>query len=457
MGHWSERLLADLKDQLGIASDDQDAEILQTLRTVGTHLELLTGHEFGTSRSVALRFQAAGLPFVDIPDLQTATFAGVEEAWPIPDLIHPEIATVLQVGRFQHVYETAAPTAAALGVAGDLVARCISSREMLDAVWRHLVEQRKTETMEEIVGGLLDPDRAVHVPIAGVGFDGWWIQVSRRLLVVTKDTPEVPRLIETLIEPDGRPGALAVTEPRLILARLTDHPVQKALSFRIWIVADSPRSNAWRLSGIAGVVHGYGIPIVSLDAHTTPHEAAAQLLLAAYWHGYLQGEEPAIPEALAAAFPRDVQRVWQGTDAPSRAAAAALLFERLLRPGFDPRRSAQSVRHYVRRHATTLVRAHHAEVTPGRWIDLGVSERYYYRLLARFAMKDLGGKYEVDDGVLARISKHLEGREERATRLELLRQRGFTDAAARKWLQRHPVSSLRTAQPRPSRPRPDKR
>jgi hypothetical protein len=196
------------------------------------------------------------------------------------------------------------------------------------------------------------------------------------------------------------------------------------------------------------------VPILCLDERSTPEEVVAQILLAAFWHGYLDPEDAAIPPALLRAFPRDVERVRRGTDSPDSQAAAGLLFERLLRPGFDPTRGAGSIRHYIARHATTLVRAHRtSEVEFHRWHELGLSERYYYKLLATFALKGPDGRYEVNDEVLAKMRAYLEGRQQRQMAMALLRKRGFKDAAARKWLQRHSIDEIRTARPRsPRRP-----
>lgn len=449
VGHWSERLLPDIKSRLRITSDDQDAAILKTLRAVQEQIELVTGHEFEISRHVALRFQAGGLPFVDIPDLQLSTFAATDGAWPIPDPKHPEVATILQMGRFPGAFGRVAMTADALRVAGALVAGCISSGRMLDAVWSYLVRERDAKPMDEIIRGLFDPDRAVHVPIAGVGFDGWWIQLSRRLLVVTKNTPERPILLETLIEPNGDPGVLAVTEPRLIVARLTDHPVRTAYSFRLWIITDTAESDTWRLRGVSDTIHDHGIPVVSVDDESSPAEVAAQLLLAAHWYGYLSGEASAIPHALVAAFPTEVAWVRRGTNSPDSVAAATLLFERLLRPGFDPRRSAASMRRYMRRHAATIVRAHLSEKSLRHpWDELDVSERYYYRLVRRFGKPTADGRLEVSGSVTDSIRAYLATRKRRKDVRDLLLLRGFSKEAAHKWLQRHSLDDVIDARPR---------
>ena len=58
--------------------------------------------------------------------------------------------------------------------------------------------------------------------------------------------------------------------------------------------------------------------------------------------------------------------------------------------------------------------------------------------------------------MLEKIRAHLISRDEKAethaAAMELLQERGFSYAAARKWLQRHPYGETLTAWPRPKRP-----
>jgi hypothetical protein len=117
---------------------------------------------------------------------------------------------------------------------------------------------------------------------------------------------------------------------------------------------------------------------------------------------------------------------------------------------------AAAARRYVSRKATIAI-LNHRKISDGGvrpWEALGVSERRYYKLLKRFAPKT-GARYEVDAGVLEQIRSHLISRdqktEQHAAALELLQQRGFSYAAARKWLQRHDHSEALTAKPRPRR------
>ena len=454
MGHWADALLPGLKRRLGIESDEQHQTLLAVLRAAEAQIGLLTGHDW-SPRLAAMEINSGGLPFAELPDLQTGSSTPIPGAWPIPDPVHPAIAMIIQLAAPVTLPHHAATTEEAFTIAGRLVAECVGNGLLTGAVRAYLGAVRERGELKEFVRGLLDPDRQVHIPVIGAVFDGWWFQITRRLGIVTRDTPDDHRLIEILATLDGQPAALIAYEPRLIMARLTEHPVRWAMPVRIWITDDSSTDRAWRMRGFADAIHRHGIPILSVDADTTAAEATAQLLLAAHWHGYLEGDEAAIPPALSAAFPKEVASVRRGTDSPDRDAAASLLFERLLRPGFDPRRSAPMIRRYIRRHAATIIRAHQGEVSPGRWVELDIGERYYYRLLAKFAGKNLGGKYVVDEAALESIRRHLKQREDRAKAIELLRLRGFKEAAARRAVQRHPQDWLKTAQPRRRRQPPD--
>jgi hypothetical protein len=117
---------------------------------------------------------------------------------------------------------------------------------------------------------------------------------------------------------------------------------------------------------------------------------------------------------------------------------------------------AAAARRYVSRKATIAILNHRKTSDGGvrPWEALGVSERRYYKLLKQFAPK-AGVRYEVDAGVLEQIRAHLISRdqatEKHAAAMELLQQRGFSYAAARKWLQRHDYSEALTAWPRSGR------
>jgi len=223
------------------------------------------------------------------------------------------------------------------------------------------------------------------------------------------------------------------------------------MAVRIWPSAGRPADRPWRY--LASAIHEHGIPILSVDPESTAEEIQCQILLLAHWHKYIGRGEPEIADAIAAAYPQAVERVARATRAPDTRAAAAMLFEGLLQPGFDPARGAAAARRYVNRKATIAI-LNHRKTTDGRvrpWEALGVSERRYYKLLNRFAPKT-GTRYEVDADVLEKIRAHLISRDEKtethAAAMELLQERGFSYAAARKWLQRHPYSEALTAQPR---------
>jgi hypothetical protein len=450
MGHWADDLVPEVKQRLGITGDEQDAKVLAAARIAESEIELLAGRQF-IFHHATLRFDSGELPFVPVPDLQIDSMQATAECWPIPDPVQPQRSSILQVRRALEPPLRAVPKAEALSAAGTALAAL--HREgwlsLAPRVWFQY--QTKAEGEVEFGRRLLDPNRYVVAPVIAGEVEGWVVQVSRRIQLMTQETPGDPGLVEQLAPvQDGM--AVVADEPILIVARVTEHPADWAFMARVWVVQFTRHPHTWRHT--SSVVHSYGVPILCLDERSTPEEVVAQILLAAFWHGYLDPEDAAIPPALLRAFPRDVERVRRGTDSPDSQAAAGLLFERLLRPGFDPTRGAGSIRHYIARHATTLVRAHRtSEVEFHRWHELGLSERYYYKLLATFALKGPDGRYEVNDEVLAKMRAYLEGRQQRQMAMALLRKRGFKDAAARKWLQRHSIDEIRTARPRsPRRP-----
>jgi hypothetical protein len=229
------------------------------------------------------------------------------------------------------------------------------------------------------------------------------------------------------------------------------------MAVRIWPSAGRPVGRPWR--HLASAIHEHGIPILCVDPESTAEEVQCQILLLAHWHKHVGPGEPEIADVIAAAYPQAVARVARATRTPDTRAAAAMLFEGLLQPGFDPARGASAARRYVNRKATIAI-LNHRKTTDGGvrpWEALGVSERRYYKLLNRFAPK-VGARYEVDADVLEKIRAHLISRDEKAethaAAMELLQDRGFSYAAARKWLQRHPRSEALTAQPRSKRPTP---
>jgi hypothetical protein len=191
---------------------------------------------------------------------------------------------------------------------------------------------------------------------------------------------------------------------------------------------------------------------------STPSEIACQVVLKGYWHGYIGSDEPALANAVAMAYLRQVERIRRVTHAPDSASAAATLLEQLIRPGFDPAQGAEATRRYVRRKASIAVMQYRKGEAPDRypWTQVGISERRYYKLLPQFAQK-VNGRYVLNqDDVVARMKKHLDRadqmREVREAALDVLRAHGFGEAAARKWLQRHLPEEAVNARPRGQRP-----
>ncbi len=300
----------------------------------------------------------------------------------------------------------------------------------------------------------MDQNHLVFVPLTGFAAGGWWFQLTRRLTWITGARNDLQQLVEPLIGGSEGPSVgLVGVEPVLIVARLTSHPVDRALAFRIWPGITRKAERPWHFA--AQAVHNHGVPILTLDKRSSEAEVGCQLLLLAQWHGLLDRNEGGLAEAFAAAYPKSVERVRAAMQMPDNVSAAATLLEGLLRPGFDPARGAESTRRYVSRKASLAIlerkKLDHATLRP--WESFGIGERYYYKLLKRLASKE-SGSYVVDDTVRQTLFKYLRGRDERIetkTRLmELLQERGFSRSAARKWLYRHLPEDALSAWPRGS-------
>ena len=243
----------------------------------------------------------------------------------------------------------------------------------------------------------------------------------------------------------------------MIAAPMTRQPLEWAFTARIW-TEDVQRRKDRPWSIMAKAIHGHGVPTITLDPDSTPQEIACQVVLKGYWHGYIGADSPALARAIAAAYPKPVQRIQRQTHAPTTELAASMLLEQLIHPGFDPAQGAEPTRRYVRRKASIVVMEHRKQEAPDcyPWTHVGISERRYYKLLPLFADK-VNGRYDYDhDDVIARMKAHLEQRDQqrevRTAALELLRSRGFSEAAARKWLQRHKPEQAIHAWPRGQRP-----
>lgn len=459
MGHWSESLVDELARQVGGSPDRR--VLMDLLAQAGRNVEVLAGRTFDPPRRATLTFESSGLPFVDIPDLLVGPMESVAGAWAIPDPVNRQLATVLQVSPLETPVPKAAPVANALWFAGQLLAAASETGRLSgDYVLHWLGTSYDHEQRKELFRRVMDPAVRFNVPVLRASIDGWWFQIARRLVWVTNEAEDDGRLIEPLLEKadtGGEVAPLAAAEAVMIAARMTRQPVDWAFTARIWPEGvQRPINRLW--SRFAKAIHGHGIPTITLDRVSTPHEVACQMVLKGYWHGYLGADEPALATAVAKAYPRQVERIRRQTGAPDSVSAAATLLEQLVRPGFDPARGAEATRRYVRRKASIVVMQHRKQEAPDRypWTQLGISERRYYKLLPRFAQK-VNGRYDYDhDDVVARMNAYLEGRDsERAVRaaaLDVLRAHGYGEEAARKWLQRHRPAEAVDAWPRGRRP-----
>ena len=453
MGHWweSDEFLDSVAARVGNVGR---AALRETARAAAQRIELLAGRRFGATETQTAAIHSGGLPFVDVDDLQVGTQSADVDVWPVPDLANPALAQVLQVRALAATVPKAEPDHRALRNAGRFVAEVHrQGRLSRDFVIEKLEPLFQAEFDEQqrldFLRRLADPTVRIHLPIATSEANGWWFQIARRLIVATsRHSRDARYVVERVF--DDLP--LVATEPVLIVARMTTHPVERAYAIRIWAMNGEEPSAAWRI--IARAVHRYGVPILTVDDASTAEETSCQLLLLAHWHGYVARDEPDLGAAIASAYPRPVQRIKRATGVPDELSAAALLLELLLHPGFDPIRGAHSVRKYVSRMARITVVEHRKANHTGAhaWDLFGVSERRYYKLLRRFAYRE-AGRWQVDDDVRKRIDSYLRARDKHAAGLDLLRGRGFNEAAARKWLQRHPVEATPQAIPRTYRRR----
>lgn len=451
MGHWSERLLEDAAHEIGLDPEAHRDRLIPALEEAAREIEILAGRQFGVTSRRSIRFLPQPFPFVEIPDLQVGSMDLNEgAAWTVPDPVNTQMSTVLQIGRLRpRPTDRPSSIGDALWVAGNLAARGRrEGRLSSDYIVWWLGTAIPKDLRLAILRDVFDDEARFNVPILGVGIPGWWIQITRRLFWVTGKTPDEGRLLEPVFEPkadaDGgkRAAILAAGEPVLILARVTSHPVNWALTTRIWTedvrIADR---RPWRI--LADAIHGSGIPIMTVDAASTDEEVGCQLLLLALWHGYIDADVDGLVDALSRAYPRPVARIRAKTDAPDTRAAAATLLRRLLHPGFDPAKGASATRRYVNRLTSIIVLEHRkANVPAGTlpWQRLGISERRYYKLLRRAKVPKIGNRYQLDEEVLEALRAHLDLKEQPTPRRlakELLIERGFSEAAARKWLQRH--------------------
>ena len=454
MGHWSENLVEEIAARVDPAADREELRVIA--REAARQIEMLAGRDFSSRGRASMTIYGGQMPFVDMPDAQAPTIDADHAVWPIEDLHTPGMSSILQVGTLQPLATMSAPRSAAFYGAGQFVARLwAEGRLSRDYLIAWLGNAFDAEHRPEFLRLALPETNLVQIPVAAAVAPGWWFQVTRRLRWITQATPDDPRLIEPIFIPEkDAVAALVAGEPTLIIAETTSEPATFAVKIRIWPTADFGWRRPW--APLSKAIRGHGMPTLLVDDDSTPDEIACQLLLLTYWHGYLSSDDGVLAQAVAAAYPRAVGRIRAATNQPDDNAAAALLLERLVHPGFDPARGAESTRRYVNRLARVAILDHRKMDSPGLrpWEKLGLTERAFYKLLPRFAAK-VGRRYQIDEAVLGAIEQHMRDRDTssraREAALDVLLGRGFTEPAARKWLQRHSLASVLDAWPRTRR------
>jgi hypothetical protein len=393
MGHWSEWFLDEAAARIG-PHVDRD-RLREVAVEAANEVELLTGRSFGRADRQTATIDPGGLPFAELRDAHVADFEGSDKAWPIPDPVNPQFAAVLQIGEFANLPDRATPAGQALWMAGQLVAWAsqtgrLEPEYLLWWLGKAIEPQHQVDFLKRTKV----PTNRINVPIVAMSVGGWWFQVTRRLRWITSSTPNDQQLVQPLIRTDAEMSPFVAVEPFLIAARLTSNPVVWAFPARIWHNVKRRSDRPWR--HLARAIHGHGVPIVSIDEKSGANEIACQVVLLAYWHGYIGKDEAGLADAVAMAYPAAVARVQRGANVVDRISAASLLLEGLLHPGFDPARGAEYARRYVSRKATIAVlEQRKLDATgPRQWESLGISERSYYKLLNRFASK-IGDRYQM--------------------------------------------------------------
>jgi len=285
---------------IGGSEADRDT-IKEMLRQTTGEIEILAGRSFRRTERATLTIDSNGLPFADVPDLQRGTIQGAEGAFEIRDPVDDQMTTVLQVASLREASPRTSQVGDALWAAGHLVAEASGSgRLSKDYVLHWLAEATDHDGLKTVLRRVMDPDQRFIIPVLATAIGGWWLQISRRLVWVTSKTPDDGRLVEPLRGAlDGHASALCAVEPVLIVARMTQ-PSDWAMSTRIWpAYVDRPRDRPWPL--LAKAIHGHGIPVMTIDRVSSREEIACQLLLLAYWHGYIGNDEPALANAVAMA------------------------------------------------------------------------------------------------------------------------------------------------------------
>jgi hypothetical protein len=201
---------------------------------------------------------------------------------------------------------------------------------------------------------------------------------------------------------------------------------------------------------------GGGESSVSLDEASTDAEIRFQVLFCALDQGFLPpAYQHLVLDALAQAFPEAVARVLaclrseNGPEGAVQDRAAAEILE-LAIPIQLIRRPAD-VRAYIDKLSKVLVRSRSSDPDASAHAA-GMSRDAYYRLRRKLGIR---GHARLDPEQERHLAEAIEtrNRRERAraphrAAQELLEERGFARAAARKWRQRHPIEQVLGAKPR---------
>ena len=150
------------------------------------------------------------------------------------------------------------------------------------------------------------------------------------------------------------------------------------MAVRIWPFAQHQMTSPWRR--VASAIREHGIADLSARSRLHSQRKPVPVFCSPTGINTSASCEPEIADALAAAYPKAVERVARATGMPDQRAAAAILLEGLLKPGFDPAMGAASARRYVNKKAAIAIRNHwkisdggSAPGSPSAYLNAGIT------------------------------------------------------------------------------------
>ena len=266
-----------------------DSTLLAAVQAAGTEIEMLAGQSFGPLKRHSVSTDTFGMPFVESPGI----LVGSEEG-PSRRVAHPQPggprrrAFVAQVAEFEQLPERAMP--AALGLAdlpAEVRARGCHVRASFGCPPADLAQARRFPP-EERTAFFREADGTTRTTLTSRSrseqSEGWWFQITRRVLWVTEATDEM-RLVEPLI-PDGEGAPRRAGRGRAAPDHRPHHRASRGLGHGRPDLAVS-RAPGGHLKVVAAVtataVHDHGMPDpVRWTRSRLPRSSSCKLLLLAF-------------------------------------------------------------------------------------------------------------------------------------------------------------------------------